>query len=82
MRGFEDGYVDIIDWIIRITDRIWEDQDVGYIYDTYRTACRVYHDSGPQYGVETVVEQTIQSINAFPDSRHYRRRHHLGRQRG
>ena len=71
MRGFEDGYVDIIDWIIRITDRIWEDQDVGYIYDTYRPACRVYHDSGPQYGVETVVEQTIQSLNAFPDSRHY-----------
>ena len=70
MRGFEDGYVDIVDWIIRITDRIWEDQDVGYIYDTYRTGCRVYTDSGPQYGVETVVEQTVQSINAFPDARH------------
>src|SRR5580704_1602883 len=42
MRGYEDEYVDIVDWIIRITDRIWEDQAVGYIYDTYRTACRVY----------------------------------------
>lgn len=70
MRGFEDGYVDIVDWIIRITDRIWEDQDVGYIYDTYRTGCRVYTDSGPRYHVEAVVEHTIQSINAFPDSRH------------
>ena len=71
MRGYEDEYVDIVDWIIRITDRIWEDQDVGYIYDTYRTACRVYDDSGPQYGVETVVEHTMQAINAFPDTRHY-----------
>jgi predicted ester cyclase len=70
MRGFEDGYSDIIDWIIRITDRIWEDQDVGYIYDTYRTGCRVFTDSGPQYHVEPVVEQTMQAINAFPDSRH------------
>jgi len=69
--GFEDTYVDIVDYIIRITDRIWEDQDVGYIYDTYRTSCRVYDDSGPKYGVERVVEETLQSIHAFPDSRHF-----------
>ena len=56
MRGFEDGYVDIVDWIIRITDRIWEDQDVGYIYDTYRTGCRVYTTPARVYGVEPVVE--------------------------
>src|SRR5262245_64647602 len=35
MRGFEDTYVDIVDYIVRITHRIWEDQDIGYIYDTY-----------------------------------------------
>ena len=71
MRGYEDTYVDIVDYIIRITDRIWEDQDVGYIYDTYRSQCRVFGDHGPQYGVEPVVEATMQSINAFPDSRHF-----------
>ena len=71
MRGYEDTYVDIVDYIIRITDRIWEDQDVGYIYDTYRAGCCVYDDSGPHYGVERVVEGTMQSIHAFPDSRHY-----------
>lgn len=71
MRGFEDTYVDIVDYIIRITDRIWEDQDVGYIYDTYRAGCRVYDDGGLKHGVERVVEGTIQSIHAFPDSRHY-----------
>jgi predicted ester cyclase len=71
MRGFEDGYVDIVDWIVRITDRIWEDQDIGYIYDTYSPGCAVYNDSGMVYGVEPVVEGTIGSIHAFPDARHY-----------
>jgi len=71
MRGYEDTYVDIIDYVIRVTDRIWEDQDVGYIYDTYRAGCCVYDDGGPKYGVERVVEGTMQSIHAFPDSRHY-----------
>lgn len=71
MRGFEDTYVDIVDYILRITHRIWEDQDVGYIYDTYSAGCTVYTDSGPQYGVEKVVADTLQSIHAFPDARHY-----------
>jgi predicted ester cyclase len=71
MRGYEDTYVDIVDFVIRVTDRIWEDQDVGYIYDTYRAGCRVFTDSGMQWGVEAVVEATMQSINAFPDARHY-----------
>jgi predicted ester cyclase len=71
MRGFEDEYVDIVDWCVRITDRIWEDQDIGYIYDTYSPGCAVYSDSGMVYGVEPVVEGTIQSIHAFPDARHY-----------
>jgi predicted ester cyclase len=71
MRGFEDTYVDIVDYIVRITHRIWEDQDVGYIYDTYAPGCRIYDDSGLKLGVERVVEGTIQSIDAFPDARHY-----------
>jgi predicted ester cyclase len=71
MRGYEDQYVDIVDYCIRVTERIWEDQDVGYIYDTYAPACRLHDDAGWKYGVERVVEGTMQSINAFPDVRHY-----------
>ena len=70
MRGFEDTYTDIVDYIIRITDRIWEFQDVGYIYDTYAPGCFVYDDSGATVGVERVVTGTINSINAFPDATH------------
>ena len=69
LRGFEDTYVDIVDYIVRITHRIWEDQDVGYIYDTYAPGCFVYDDSGPHYGVERVVEATLTAVHAFPDTR-------------
>lgn len=71
MKGFEDTYVDIVDYIIRITHRIWEDEDVGYIYDTYAPGCRVYDDRGPRHGVEAMVAGTIQRKSAFPDLRHY-----------
>jgi predicted ester cyclase len=71
MRGFEDTYVDIVDYIVRVTHRIWEDQDVGYIYDTYSPGCRVHDDSGSKFGVERMVSETMQSIHAFADVRHY-----------
>ena len=71
MRGFEDTYVDIVDYIVRVTHRIWEDQDIGYSYDTYAPACRVYDDGGPRHGIEQMVTGTIQRISAFPEMRHY-----------
>ena len=71
MRGFDDTYTDIVDYILRDTSRIWDDQDVGYIYDTYAPGCRVFDDNGMKIGVERVVYETMQSINAFPDTQHY-----------
>ena len=71
MRGYEEQYADIIDYCVRVTDRIWEDQDVGYIYDTYAAGVRLHDDRGWKYGVESVVEGTVATLNAFPDSRHY-----------
>ena len=41
MAGFEDTYVNIVDYIVRITHRIWEEKDIGYIYDTYSHDCKV-----------------------------------------
>ncbi|WP_433136221.1 ester cyclase [Actinomadura nitritigenes] len=71
MRGFEDQYVDIVDYIVRITHRIWEDKNIGYIYDTYRHNARVNDDSGLQYGRDKIVADTVHTINAFPDVRLY-----------
>ena len=69
MRGFEDQYVDIIDYIVRITHRIWEEKDIGYIYDTYSPSSQVYDDYGLQYGSEKIVADTVHTINAIPDIR-------------
>ena len=71
MRGFEDDYIDIIDYIARITHRIWEEKDIGYIYDSYRHNSHVYDDFGLQYGNEKIVADTAHTINAFPDIRLY-----------
>ena len=71
MRGYEKQYVDIVDYIVRITHRIWEEKDIGYIYDSYRHNSHVYDDFGLQYGNEKIVADTAHTINAFPDIRLY-----------
>jgi len=69
MDGFEDQYTDIIDYIVRITHHIWEDGNIGYIYDTYAHNARVYDDYGLQYGRDKIVADTVHTINAFPNIR-------------
>jgi predicted ester cyclase len=69
MRGFEDTYVDIVDYIVRITHRIWEEKHIGYIYETYRHNSRVMDDYGMQHGRDKIVADTVHTINAFPDIR-------------
>lgn len=69
MQGFDRQYVNIIDYIVRITHRIWEERDVGYIYDTYSHDAAVWDDYGLQYGREKIVVDTLHTTNAFPDIR-------------
>ena len=67
MRGFEDRFVDIVDYIVRITDEIWIDRGVGYIYETYDHSCTIYSCYGVVRSVEEVIAGTVQTLNAFPD---------------
>lgn len=69
MRGFESQFPNIIDYIVRITHRIWEEKDIGYIYDTYSHDCTVWDDLGLQYGRDKIVADTVHTNNAFPDIR-------------
>lgn len=69
--GFDPVYVDIVDYIVRITHRIWEQKDIGYIYDCYRHNSRVTDDAGLQYGRDKIVADTVHTVNAFPDIRLY-----------
>ena len=67
LAGFEETYRNIIDYIVRITYRIWEDRDVEYIRDTYDDASRVYDDYGLQLGSAKIVDDTYHTTGAFSD---------------
>ena len=67
MAGFEDQFVDIVDYIVRITEQIWTDWAIGRIYDTYDTSCTVYSGYGVVRSVEEVVAATAGTITAFPE---------------
>lgn len=71
LRGFEPQYEDIVDYILRITHRIWEEGDVGYIYDTYLGNVTMHTGYGTAYGVEEVVSGTVAFAAAIPDRRLY-----------
>ena len=67
LRGFPAEYRDIVDFIVRITRRIWIEGAVGLIYDTYDPNCVVYTAADIGRGVEPVVASTIRSLASFPD---------------
>jgi predicted ester cyclase len=65
MHGFEETYRNIIDYIVRITYRIWEDRDVEYIADTYSESSRVFDDYGLQRGNRKIIDDTYHTTGAF-----------------
>lgn len=67
LNGFEDRFTDIVDYIVRITDEIWMQRAVGYVYDTYAHDCVVYSSYGVVRSVEEVIAGTVTTLNAFPD---------------
>lgn len=71
MPGFDPEFKDIVDYIIRITHRIWEEKAIGDIYRYYLHNSIIHTNSGDIYGREQVVVGTIQSLAAFPDRRLY-----------
>ena len=71
MSGFDAEFSDIVDYIIKITHRIWEEKAIGDIYRYYLHNAVVHTNSGDIYGREQVVTGTIQALAAFPDRRLY-----------
>ncbi len=69
MQGFDKDYVDIVDYIVRVTHRIWEEKNVGLIYGSYAHNAQVHSSDGEVYGRDKVIAETIKTIGAFPDIR-------------
>ena len=67
LSGFDEEFIDIVDYIIRITHRIWEQKNVGLCYQYYADICPVFTLGGYSECVEQVVQNTLKTIAAFPD---------------
>ncbi|MDJ0928611.1 MAG: ester cyclase [Gammaproteobacteria bacterium] len=65
--GFDDEYVDIVDFIIRVTHRIWEEKNVGLCAQYYSPDAVIHTLSGDVRGAEEVTRQTTRMLAAFPD---------------
>ena len=69
--GFDTDYVDIVDYIVRCTHKIWEEKAIGLIYTHYAHNVLVHYSSGIMYGREGMVNNTIMRVAAFSDRRAY-----------
>jgi len=67
MAGFDAEFTDIVDYILRITYRIWEGKQVGLCHDYYSEDCPVYTLAGYTEGAEQVVQNTLKTLGSFPD---------------
>lgn len=65
--GFDDDYIDIVDYIIRCTHRIWEQRRIDLIHSHYAADCVVHTLAGRIQGVASVVEGTLATLASFPD---------------
>lgn len=71
LRGFDEDYVDIVDYIIRGTYKIWEEKGLGRIYDHYRHNVIIHTSDGTTYGRDKVIADSTKTMAAFPDLRLY-----------
>jgi len=67
MTGFDREYSDIVDYIVKITHKIWEEKSIGLIYDTYHNDVTMHLGSQSTYGIQSVVSGTLQTLYSFPD---------------
>ncbi|MEM7342655.1 MAG: ester cyclase family protein [Chloroflexota bacterium] len=67
LQGFDEDYVDIVDYIIRCTHKIWEERAMGLIYTHYAHNAKMHTSEGLVYGREAWVVGSINALAAFPD---------------
>jgi len=67
MPGFDPEFDDIVEYILRITYRIWEGGQPELVRAYYADDCVIHTLAGPVCGVEQVVENTRATLQAFPD---------------
>jgi len=65
--SFDGEFTDIVDYILRITHRIWEERQVERCRDYYTADCPVYTPAGVTIGADEVTRATHAMLASFPD---------------
>ena len=65
--GFHDKYANIVDYILKITEEIWEERAIWVIYETYTDDVIIHTGARTLNGVQGVVLGTVNTLASFPD---------------
>ena len=67
MKGFDKKYKDFPDYILKITEQIWEGKDVESIGKFYTKDIPVRSPFGVTYGNKPVIDATYATLKEFPN---------------
>jgi predicted ester cyclase len=67
LKGFDDTYVDFVDYILRCTHRIWEQRNVGLIDTHYGDESVIFTSAGMVTGKQAVIANTTSTLAGFAD---------------
>ena len=67
MKGFDKKYKDFPDFILKITQQIWEEKDVESIAKFYTDDIPVRSPFGITYGNKPVIKATYSTLKEFPN---------------
>ena len=67
LRGFDEDYTDIVDYIVRCTHKIWDEGGMGLLYTHYVHNSVVHTPYGIVYGREQMLTDSINTLSAFSD---------------
>ena len=65
--GFDKKYHNIVDYILKITEEIWEQRKIWVIYDTYAEDIVIHTGAETLTGIDGVITGTVKKLGSFPD---------------
>jgi predicted ester cyclase len=65
--GFEDKYHNIVDYILKITEEIWEKRAIWEINNTYTKDVVIHSGARKVAGIDAVINGTLETLSSFPD---------------
>ncbi len=65
--GFNDEYLDVVDYILRMTHKCWEERSIGIIYDVYHNDSQMHLNSSTEAGIASVIAGTLETMYSYPN---------------